>query len=233
MKSSIAIVAVALAGGCASTTVHTAHSQPTEAQTAHVANLATDPARVGERSPNLSGQWVLNEKASDDPRIKLKEAMGRIKRPGGHGEARGNGGGRGGAGKRGGGGRGAPNQTASRRGAQLEDIHFTGLSKTLEIAHTDPMVVITYEDGRVQRLYTDLRGASISASGSLQQQVTIAGWERGVLIVETTANNGQRLIESYRLQADRKLEVLAEILIPQLADPIRIRKLYEPAQLVR
>lgn len=233
MKFGIVIVFAALVSGCASQS-----PQPPKTSNPPTGDLADysgagPVVEIKEGLPNFSGHWVLNAKASDDPRAKLKDAIGDMKGPGGQGQARGGGGGGrggGGGGMKGGRGQGSADAMPPRRGFRLEDIAFPGTSKTLDIAHTDPVMVVTYEDGRAQRIYTDFRGASISASGSLQQQVTTAGWERGALIVETTANNGQRLVQSYRVQADaRQLAVETEILIPQLAEPVRIRQLYDPA----
>lgn len=225
MKSAITILFAIVLGGCVSPAlVATPHSEPPAADNAHTEILP--PAK--EARPNFSGHWQLNARASDDWMEKLKSAMGSMKGRSGGEMGRGGRGGRGGGMK--GQGRGGAEQMAHRRGADLDEIRFPRTSKTLDIVHADPMLTVTDEDERVQRIYTDFRGASISASGSLQQQVTTAGWEHGTLVVETTANNGQRLIQSYRLEAESgRLVVLAEILIPQLPEPIRIRQLYEPA----
>ncbi|SCZ58290.1 hypothetical protein [Thiohalomonas denitrificans] len=100
---------------------------------------------------------------------------------------------------------------------------------TLEIAHDDPFLSITDPDGHRRRLFTDFRGASISTSGGLQQQVTVAGWEDDVLVVETTPDSGPRLIQRYRLDAGTtQLVILSEVVIPQLTAPLQVRYVYEP-----
>lgn len=228
MKSGIYMVIVALGSGCA---LSPASNPPTEAP--GVSTTADSTAQlavvVKEPLPNFSGRWVLNEKVSDDPRAKVKDAMKSMKRPRGPSQTGGVGGGRGGGGKKGGRGHAAMDPAGQGRGVQLGDVDYPSMSKTLDIAQADPRVLITDEDGRVQQIYSDLRGSSISASGSLQQRVTTAGWERGALVVESTANNGQRLIQTYSLKADpRQLVVLAEITIPQLDDPIQVRQVYDP-----
>lgn len=44
-------------------------------------------------------------------------------------------------------------------------------AQELHVIHQDPMLLIADESDRRQRLFTDFRGASVSASGGLQQLV--------------------------------------------------------------
>ena len=51
---------------------------------------------------------------------------------------------------------------------------------------------IVDENDRHQRLFTDFRGISVSASGGAQPQAAVAGWEGDVLVVESRMNHGSR-----------------------------------------
>jgi hypothetical protein len=64
-------------------------------------------------------------------------------------------------------------------------------AEKLDITHADPMLLIADENEQRQRLFTDFRGASVSASGGLRQRVAVAGWEGAALVVETTMIGGK------------------------------------------
>lgn len=119
------------------------------------------------------------------------------------------------------------------RDAGLSPGEFSSLvdaAETLEISHQEPILEITGPDGRRRRIFTDFRGASVSTSGGLEQQVTVAGWEDGVLVVETTRGSGPRLIQRYRLDADTgQLVIASAIASSRLPEPLEIRHVYEPA----
>ncbi|WP_303904900.1 hypothetical protein [Thiohalomonas denitrificans] len=192
--------------------------------------LAGGSATEEPAKPDFSGLWVLNVEASDD----LQEKMAAFKGSMGRGQAMGGGSGgpRRGGGMGGGQGHG---QSGSRmRGKSFSAGELSAMLKaldTLEIAHDDPFLSITDPDGHRRLLFTDFRGASISTSGGMQQQVTVAGWEDDVLVVETTPDSGPRLIQRYRRDGDTgQLVIVAAMVIPQLTAPLRIRYLYEPAK---
>jgi len=103
-------------------------------------------------------------------------------------------------------------------------------ARRLEIVHREPSLMITPDNGRPRRLYTDNRGASVSARGGVGQQVAIAGWEGDVLVVETALGN-DRILDRYRLlQSPRRLEIVTEL--PEWGrpdEPAQIRRVYRPA----
>ena len=173
--------------------------------------------------PNFSGTWNLNKELSDDPRKKVQDAMKSLRnsRSGSSGTK---GGGRGG--HRAGGPAGG---MTGRGDSQPEDMQaLLRASSTLQITHEDPMLLVVTDDGGQQRLFTDFRGASVSAGGGMQQKVTIAGWEHGVLVVETTSNSGPRLIQRYKLNANtNQLMISAEITPPGLAEPVVVNRVYD------
>lgn len=153
--------------------------------------------------PDFSGHWTLDAKASDDPQEKVKEAMK---------QARSDGQGMRGGGGMGGGGMGGKRQgRGSQEGKGMggrsempfdDRAALVATAKTLDITHEDPMLLIADETDRHQRLFTDFRGVSVSASGGGQPQAAVAGWEGDVLVVESRMNHGSRLVQQYRIDAE-------------------------------
>lgn len=185
--------------------IHDAESQCGSAGAAHWALYQ----RLGDRSapaspprPDFSGDWILNAQASDDPREKAREAMqaSRRVRPGGRGMGGGpegmtRGGGMGGGRQgRGGGMSGGGSLSTGELSTLLPP------AQELHVSHQEPMLLIADENDRCQRLFTDFRGASVSASGGLQQQVAVAGWEGEALVVETTML-GKKMTQNYQIDS--------------------------------
>ncbi len=171
---------------------------------------------VPQSRPDFSGQWVLNTKASDNPQEKIREAMKALQ------QARGGGRGMGGGGRGGGMGggrqrRGSPDAMGGR--GEIPSGELSALMATaekLDINHADPMLLITGENGQRQRLFTDFRGASVSASGGLQQRVSIAGWENAALVVESTMPGGSRQVQNYQIDASTgQLMIITAVSLPE------------------
>jgi len=157
--------------------------------------------------PYFTGLWSLNVDASDNPRERLEEAMQarRQSKGSGHGMGNGSGGrGRGGGmgGGMGGGGRKSPDRMGGRGMQSSADLlSLISADEQIDIRHEKPMLLITNENDQRQRLFTDFRGSSDSASGGFQQRLSVAGWEGSVLVVETTLNSGARLTQRYQVDA--------------------------------
>lgn len=193
-------------------------------------DASEDPMTTGaarQPRPDFSGDWVLNAEASDDPREKAKEAMraSRQTRGGGTG-GMGRGGGMGSGrqcrgttgGMKGGGGRSSGELSA--RLAPAQELHIT---------HQDPSLQIADENHQLQRLFTDFRGASVSARGALTQRVAVAGWEGKVLVVETTLSD-RKLVQSYRIDAGTGQLVIATEAQVSEAPAFSYRLVYERIQ---
>jgi len=157
---------------------------------------------------DFSGHWILNIEQSDNPQEKAKEAMQSMKqgKGGGHGmggAAGGKGGGMGGGRQ----GRGAQEGMTGRSETPSREMFaLLATAEKLDITHQEPLLLITDENDQQQRIYTDFRGASVSASGGVQQRTNIAGWEGAALVVETTIIGGARLMQTY--QVDVKTDQL-------------------------
>lgn len=150
--------------------------------------------------PDLSGRWLLDPKASDDPRERIRQATkqamgGGPGMRGGMGRGGGMGGGRQGGGPAGG-------MAGRDEGPSSGEIaELVAVAKTLDITHEDPLLVLADEHDREQRLFTDFRGASVSLSGE-PRRVAVAGWEGPVLVVESRLNEGSKCVRQYRIDAE-------------------------------
>lgn len=164
------------------------------------ASLSLAFATSAQARTDFSGHWALNTELSDSPQEKAKEAMQAAKqgKDGGRGMggAAGKGGGMGGVRK----GRGAQEGIAGHSETPSREMFaLLVTSEKLDISHQEPLLLIADENDQQQRIYTDFRGASVSASGGLQQRTSIAGWEGAALVVETTMIGGATLIQTYQV----------------------------------
>ncbi|MEN8179559.1 MAG: hypothetical protein ABFS39_13210 [Pseudomonadota bacterium] len=204
----------------------------------HTSKRQTEPANGLPVRPDLSGLWTLNREMSDNPREKIKEATQQARSASrGQGHSRG-GMGRGGQRSGGMGGRPSSARMVGRgRGRPGGESMSQGLRallngpETMELTHEEPMLLIVTDDGKRQRVFTDMRGASVSAMGGMDQNVTIAGWEQDVLVIETTTSLHPRLIQEFKLDADTHRLLVRTIVQPLwLAEKIIINRLYEAAE---
>jgi len=151
----------------------------------------SDPApghRPGDDRPNFSGIWIINTALSDDPREKLAA----------RGSQRQRGRGAGGGGQR---ARGSARPSA-RGGAGNALGESLVATKTLTIAHSEPLFELTSESGERRRIYTDNRANSVSALSDTNRTLVSAAWERNALVVESNPSVGPRLVQRYELIAN-------------------------------
>lgn len=211
--------------------IRDAESQCGSAGAAHWAlyqRLRDRSAPASPPRPDFSGDWLLNTKASDDPREKAKEAAQASRQARGGG--RGMGGGPGGMGRGGGMGGGRQGRGGGMGGSGgLSSGELSALlapAQELHVIHQDPMLLITDESDRRQRLFTDFRGASVSASGGLQQRVAVAGWEGAVLVVETTTL-GKKFVQSYQIDGGNGQLVISSVAQVSEGQPVSYRLVYD------
>lgn len=183
---------------------------------------ASPPAPVvkPQSRPDFSGHWTLDAKASDDPQERIKQAMKQARSDGQEGMRGGGMGGGGMGGKRQGRGSQEGKGMGGRSEMPFDDrAALVATAKTLDITHEDPMLLIADENDRHQRLFTDFRGISVSASGGGQPQAAVAGWEGDVLVVESRMNHGSRLIQQYRIDAETgRLMISSAVELPNLQE---------------
>ncbi len=170
---------------------------------------------------DLSGTWLLNRDASDDPKKKMEEARGDDSGSGGGGYGGGSGMGHHG-GHRGGGGH-------SRDGGSSGPFETPADSASLLIEHYDPKLVITDGAGREHILYTD--GRKTEEERSLGGTTRIyTQWKDGHVVVETEPEKGPSYTETYSITADRKvLTVTLRFKAHGKRPALEIRKVYDAA----
>jgi len=180
-------------------------------------------AKVHLPKPDLSGFWVLNKDLSDDPKEKMKAAFaGKTmagKGAGGRGKGEGRGRASGGRGK----GSFKPSRNGRKGGAFV-------IAKSLNLKHTDPLLIIKDDQQHKQRVYTDFRSQSVSANGSINQKVVTASWEGNILVIETTTDSNPRTEQHYQLMPDLKQLSITTIMVPERGDTaVSIYSVYERA----
>lgn len=187
--------------------------------------------------PSLAGTWTLNKDQSDDPREKMREAMGGGNGGGGgngNGGGYGGGGGRGmGGGRRGGGGGGQNQMNAE----------FSQLT----IAQTATSAKVTGSSGRVLAQYSgdnssqsansassnsgDANNSADSGTGENQGAPAAAQWQGSQLVATTQGRRGGSTSRTYELSPDAtQLYVITKVDNPRLQQPVTFRFVYDAAK---
>ena len=89
------------------------------------------------------------------------------------------------------------------------------------------MLLIADENDQRRQIFTDFRGASVSVSGGAQQRVTVAGWEDGTLVVETTMDGGTRLTQRYQIDTETGQLLISSAARLAERQPVSIRLVYD------
>lgn len=195
-------------------------------------DLSLSPALIEQTPavshPDLTGFWVLDRTAGDDPKevVKAARAGGARSFPGDRdhgGSGRGTG--------DGGGGRFGhkPGDGRMGRDASFESGPIVGLFlDQFEVIHQEPLLTITSTEHGTRKIYTDYRASSVSAMGDLDQPVTTGGWEGTVLVIEMTTAGGNHAIQRLQLLTEpRRLERVTEFKMrDKKGKPIQIRQIF-------
>jgi len=219
----------------------------TPAQTASAAQPTgqSTTESTGAR-PNFAGRWALNKDQSDDPRQKMRQAMG-----GGGG---GQGGGYGGHGGWGGGGYGGGgyggNGGGGRHGRGQGEGMLNELSQ-LTIEQTNSSAKVTGSSGRVLALYsansaaapvstpggssTSSNSSSSSGSGSSgggdDYAPPAAQWQGSQLVAIAERRRGTNA-QTYELSPDGKqLFVTTKMESQRFTEPVVFRLVYDPVKI--
>lgn len=171
--------------------------------------------------PSLAGNWALNKDQSDDPREKMREAMG------------GGGGGRGGWG----GGRRGGGAGQGRGGDMMADF------SQLAITQTPTSTKVVGSSGRVLALYSSDSSASPNSNSSNgssdsgayddrgnngDQATPSAVWNGNALVVTAQGRRGGSMTRSYELSPDgTQLYVTTKVDNPRLQQPVTYRFVYD------
>ncbi|HEX4003386.1 MAG TPA: hypothetical protein VHX36_12115 [Candidatus Acidoferrales bacterium] len=179
--------------------------------------------------PSLAGSWTLNKNQSDDPREKMRDAMG----GGGGGGRSGGGGGRGGmgAGRRGGG-----------QGGMLADF------SQLTIAQTPTSAKVTGSSGHVLAICSsdtsspsagagdnssassDANSNGNSQGGRFESAPAPAQWQGTQLVATTQGRRGGSTTRTYELSPDgTQLYVTTKMDNPRFQEPVTFRLVYDAA----
>ena len=181
--------------------------------------------------PSLAGNWTLNKDQSDDPREKMREAMGGGNGGGGNGGGMGGGGGYGGGGRRGGGG------GRGQGGGMFADF------SQLTIVQTATSAKVTGASGRVLALYSsDNSSQSASSNNSTDannssdygrggnQGPEPAQWQGSQLVATAQGRRGGSTTRTYELSpSGTQLYVTTKIDNPRFQQPVTIRFVYDAA----
>lgn len=193
-------------------------------------DLSIDLNKLDDKStrPNFTGIWVLDHSVSDNPKQVLNKMKQGKNGPPDAGKGSGRGPGGMGRGKP---GNGRPEGMARSMDESRpnENINHPEVLKKLlinelVIRHNEPLFRIN-----MKRIYTDLRGSSISALRGSYQSVSFAGWEGNSLVVETTKDNAPKINERFTLLNNpQRLERITEIVLrEQKNNTVQIKQIYE------
>ncbi|MEM7246352.1 MAG: hypothetical protein AAF533_13465 [Acidobacteriota bacterium] len=197
---------------------------------------AQDQESPSPGTPDLSGQWTLNQELSDDPREMMRRqrgqgADGRDGRSGRTERRRGGGdgfSGRGGQGGRGGRGGEARSRGGQRRGGS-EGRRSGGSSvlrdTSLEISQEGSAVAVTTPRGL--RLLDPATGFVTVAGGDAAPEGTNVAWEGNELVVRTPRGERGEVVERWSVSADGKQLTLAVTLPRRSGEPLTLRRVFD------
>ena len=205
----------------------------------------TPPPATGH--PSFQGAWVLNHDLSDKPADQSGQPGEEGGRGGGMGGGRGGGmgGGRGGWGGRGGGmgggrggsgggrggyGGGGQSQEERQKMRDMMQAIFQAPER-LTIVGGDGGVLITDDQGQVQRLNPDGKKAKDTVNGQAINRTT--KWDGDKLVTETDAGGSAKIVQTYTVAADaHQLTVASQMASSRSGGrtPREIKRVYDLSQ---
>jgi len=184
--------------------------------------------------PSLAGNWTLNKDQSDDPRAKMREAMGGGSEGGRGGYVGGGGGGMGGGGRRGGGGRG--------QGGMLADYSQLTIVQTptsAKVTGSSGHVLATYDSSNTNASPNSGNAANSNDGsndsggndrGGREMEPAAATWQGNQLVAVTQGRRGGTTTRTYELSPDGKqLYVTTKMDNPRFQQPVTFRFVYDAA----
>ena len=187
--------------------------------------------------PDMSGNWVLNEELSEDPREQMRKKFQARARGGGGGRGAAGGLGRGGAGGVGRSGGGLAGGVGGRSGAGRQPGAgrpggpagggrgaTAGGFEELTIEHDEPSVSITDSEGRRQTLQTDWKDWHPTRGGEVK-----AEWKKRRLVVQRRNQEDRKTTSKYSINPDGQLVIAITISLGQ-AGPVTFDRVYDRAE---
>lgn len=167
-----------------------------------------EPTATPSAKPNLAGTWTLNQKQSDDPREKMREAM----------NANGNQNS----------GATNPGRTGRRRGRGMMRQY-----SQLTIAQTDKGVNVTGATGRLiatTEPQSNDQNSDEGGGGMMRMRPAEAKWQ-GSQLVATSDMFGSRVTRTFELSPDGKqLYMTTKVESQRFSQPVTYRLVYDPGK---
>lgn len=191
---------------------------------------------VSAEHPDFSGDWVLNDKLSDDPREKMRELLksqrGRGGR-GGRGRGGGFGAGGGGAGGRGGFGGGGQGGPGGRRGGRGGEDGPPGgpmqaPPKEIQISHDEPLIILRHGVGplAVEQL-TRTNGTRFQRQTPRGEIEATASWDQAGRLEVHLGKDDSGPTETWELVADGERLFITQEFGPDKDKRVQIRRVYD------
>jgi hypothetical protein len=174
--------------------------------------VALEPA-IGHT--HFNGAWLINEELSDDTDSQVEKSIklagGRLPRTDKKGKGR------------------------YKGGPKVHAIYdHISYDNKLNFNYADPEFNLQYEEKFIRTFYSDNRKRVISASGTIagdNQDFSFASWDETILLVESRARDGGRILETFELdELTKQLIVTLEIKPSSFAEPINITRIYDRIQ---
>jgi hypothetical protein len=190
-------------------------SSSTPSQTQSQAAAPAQPASTPSAMPNLAGTWKLNEKESDDPREKMREAMG----------------GNGPGGDSGGALQGRQGRRSGRGGgggmmAQFSQLTIDQTDKSVNVTNASGRVIATTEPPKKED-----QNDQDNSGGMRRFPPATAKWQGAQLVATSEGFGGGTTTRTFELSPDGKqLYVTTKIENERFSQPVTYRLVFDPGK---
>ncbi|MDA8018327.1 MAG: hypothetical protein MPN21_12845 [Thermoanaerobaculia bacterium] len=177
------------------------------------ADTPSDPVAI-EGLPDFSGDWVLNEKASDDVRGKMRELFRNQRGRSRGGGSRGVGGGR----RSGRGGEGGPRRTMQAPPSEIQ------------ISHDEPLIVLRHGEGPSVEQLTRTNGTRFTRQTPRGEIQATASWDEAGRLEVLLGDGESARREIWELAADGQRLFITQEIGPDERNRVEIRRVYDRAE---
>jgi hypothetical protein len=172
--------------------------------------LAVMPV-LAEDAGIFNGRWVINEELSSDTDKEVERA---IKKGGGKVK------------------RGKKEKGHYRGGPPSQKMYdHLSYDDSFTFEFQEPRFELVYDQGLTRVFYSDGRRNTVSTSRlSTREDYSFAGWEKGVLYVESKPLDAGYILEAYSLiNEGSQLKVVMQLEPASFAVPIKLTRIYDRA----